>query len=49
MAGFLFRLETADGAPVEPSTLSATVPSRLAEPQASTLQAAHWQVAPGCA
>ncbi|MGA8928020.1 MAG: hypothetical protein WB462_17560 [Solirubrobacterales bacterium] len=27
MAGFLFRLETKDGAPVEPSTLSAAVPN----------------------
>ncbi len=27
MAGFLFRLETMDGAPVEPSTLSAAVPN----------------------
>jgi len=27
MTGFLFRLETADGAPAEPSTLSAAVPN----------------------
>jgi hypothetical protein len=27
MAGFLFRLETADGAPADPSTLSAAVPN----------------------
>ena len=27
MAGFLFRLETADGAPADPSTLSAPVPN----------------------
>ena len=27
MSGFLFRLETADGAPAEPSTLSAAVPN----------------------
>ena len=27
MAGFLFRLETADGAPPEPPTLSAAVPN----------------------
>jgi hypothetical protein len=27
MAGFLFRLETRDGAPAEPSTLSAAVPN----------------------
>ena len=27
MAGFLFRLETADGAPAEPSTFSASVPN----------------------
>ena len=27
MAGFLFRLETADGAPAEPPTLSAAVPN----------------------
>jgi len=27
MAGFLFRLETEDGAPAEPSTLSAAVPN----------------------
>ena len=26
MAGFLFRLETEDGAPAEPSTLSSAVP-----------------------
>lgn len=26
MAGFLFRLETADGEPAEPPTLSAAVP-----------------------
>jgi hypothetical protein len=26
MAGFLFRLETRDGTPAEPSTLSAAVP-----------------------
>ena len=27
MAGFLFRLETVDGAPAEPPTLEATVPN----------------------
>jgi hypothetical protein len=27
MAGFLFRLETKDGMPAEPSTLSAAVPN----------------------
>ena len=27
MAGFLFRLETVDGAPAEPSTLEAAVPN----------------------
>jgi hypothetical protein len=27
MAGFLFRLEKADGAPAEPSTLEASVPN----------------------
>jgi hypothetical protein len=27
MAGFLFRLETVDGAPAEPPTLSAAVPN----------------------
>ena len=27
MAGFLFRLETRDGAPAEPSTLSTAVPN----------------------
>ena len=27
MTGFLFRLETADGAPAEPSTLSSAVPN----------------------
>lgn len=27
MAGFLFRLETADGAPAEPSTLTSAVPN----------------------
>jgi hypothetical protein len=27
MAGFLFRLEAADGAPVDPSTLRAAVPA----------------------
>jgi len=27
MAGFLFRLETRDGSPAEPSTLSAAVPN----------------------
>jgi hypothetical protein len=27
MAGFLFRLETADGAPAEPSSLNSAVPS----------------------
>jgi len=27
VAGFLFRLETEDGAPAEPSTLSAAVPN----------------------
>jgi hypothetical protein len=27
MTGFLFRLETADGAPAQPSTLSAAVPN----------------------
>jgi hypothetical protein len=27
MAGFLFRLETADGSPAEPPSLSAAVPS----------------------
>ena len=27
MAGFLFRLETVDGAPAEPSTLSSAVPN----------------------
>ena len=27
MAGFMFRLETADGAPADPSTLSAAVPN----------------------
>jgi len=27
MAGFLFRLETADGAPAEPSSLNSAVPN----------------------
>jgi hypothetical protein len=27
MAGFLFRLETADGAPADPSALTAAVPN----------------------
>jgi hypothetical protein len=27
MTGFLFRLETADGAPAEPSTLTSAVPN----------------------
>jgi hypothetical protein len=27
MAGFLFRLETADGEPAEPSTLTSAVPN----------------------
>jgi hypothetical protein len=27
MAGFLFKLETTDGAPAEPSTLSSAVPN----------------------
>jgi hypothetical protein len=27
MAGFLFRLETADGAPAEPPTLNAAIPN----------------------
>jgi len=27
MAGFLFRLETADGAPAEPPTLTSAVPN----------------------
>jgi hypothetical protein len=27
MAGFLFRLETADGAPAEPRTLTSAVPN----------------------
>ena len=27
MAGFLFRLETADGAPADPPTMSAAVPN----------------------
>jgi hypothetical protein len=34
MAGFLFRLETADGAPADPSTLRAAVPNW---PKSSTI------------
>jgi hypothetical protein len=30
MAGFLFRLETVEGEPADPPTLSAAVPTRLA-------------------
>jgi hypothetical protein len=31
MAGFLFRLELADGAPAEPSTIEVAVPTRVGD------------------
>ena len=45
MAGFLFKLETPDGAPAEPSSFSSAVPNWA---PGETIHFGHWSVRVVC-